>query len=79
MNDGIKLLKKTGIRFSGIRDMRDLPEDEHLHKQEWETDKGVVRTGSGFQDVRAHVYLTIGLFNMTLAYRSDEGEEIAAE
>jgi hypothetical protein len=29
--------------------------------------------------IRAHVYLTIGMFNMTLAYRSKEGEEIAQE
>lgn len=29
--------------------------------------------------IRAHVYLTIGMFNMTLAYRSHEGEEIAQE
>jgi hypothetical protein len=29
--------------------------------------------------IRAHVYLTIGMFNMTLAYRSQEGEEIARE
>lgn len=27
--------------------------------------------------IRSHVYLTIGMFNMTLAYRSEEGELIA--
>lgn len=29
--------------------------------------------------IRAHVYLTIGMFNMTLAYRSEEGEQIASQ
>ncbi len=29
--------------------------------------------------IRAHVFLTIGMFNMTLAYRSEQGEQIAEE
>jgi hypothetical protein len=29
--------------------------------------------------IRAHVFLTIGMFNMTLAYRTEEGEQIAEE
>lgn len=171
-----ELKHKRGINFvipaktdmvitNDIRGMRDLPEDEDLHRQEWKTEKGVVRTigaaglrtfdeyrnpkhkkgeiaainavmvtcwegldykrgnekvflssldvseprevidrydlrslieNCGNRDlkqgwlinrfpkkqvdaIRAHVFLTIGMFNMTLAYRSDEGEEIAAE
>lgn len=148
-----------------IRGMRELPEDEYLHRQQWETEKGTVRAVSvaglrtfddyhdpkhkraegepinvvmvtcwdgheyrpgkekvflasldvseprqvidrydlrsliencGNRDlkqgwlinkypkkevnaIRAHVYLTIGMFNMTLAYRSEEGEQIASE
>jgi hypothetical protein len=148
-----------------IRGMRNLPEDEHLHRQEWDTEKGTVHAlgvagltildeyrdtkrkkasphpinavmvtswegedykpgeekvfltsldvhtprevidrydlrslieNCGNRDlkqgwlinkypkkqvdaIRAHVYLTIGMFNMTLAYRSQEGEEIAQE
>jgi hypothetical protein len=148
-----------------IRGMRNLPEDQHLRRQEWDTEKGRVHavgvagltTLDGYRDpkrkkvspqpinavmvtrwegddykpgeekvfltslhggvprevidhydlrsliencgnrdlkqgwlinkyprkhvdaIRAHVYLTIGMFNMTLAYRSREGEEIAQE
>lgn len=148
-----------------IRGMRNLPEDERLRRQEWDTEKGTVRalgvagltTLDGYRDpkrkkvspqpvnavmvtswqgeeyepgeekvfltsldvltprevidrydlrsliencgnrdlkqgwlinkypkkhvdaIRAHVYLTIAMFNMTLAYRSEEGEEIAQE
>ena len=29
--------------------------------------------------IRAHVFLTIGMFNMSLAYRTEQGENIAAE
>lgn len=29
--------------------------------------------------IRAHVFLTIGMFNMTLAYRTEQGEQIAEE
>jgi len=157
---------KTNLTITNdIRGMRDLPEDANLHRQVWETKKGVVKTigVAGFRTfdeyhdpkhktaepeqinavmvmcwegleymrgkekafltsldvseprqvidrydlrsliencgnrdlkqgwlinnypkkqvdaIRAHVYLTLGMFNMTLAYRSDEGEEIAAE
>lgn len=145
-----------------IRGMRDLPDDEDLHRQEWKTDKGLVcvigvkdlTTFDTFRDpkrkskkndpinavmvtcwddheykpgkekvfltsidvneprvvidqydlrsliencgnrdlkqgwlinkypkkevnsIRAHVYLTIGMFNMTLAYRTEQGENI---
>lgn len=148
-----------------IRGMRNLPEDEHLRRQEWDTEKGTVHavgvrsltTFDQYRDpkrkrvsphpvnavmvtrwegddykpgqekvfltsldvhvprdvidrydlrsliencgnrdlkqgwlinkyprkhvdaIRSHVYLTIGMFNMTLAYRSREGEEIAQQ
>ncbi len=157
--------KTDMIITNDIRGMRDLPEDEYLHRQQWETEKGTVRavgvaglrTFDEYRDpkrksaegapinaamvtcwdgweykpgkekvfltsldvnkprvvideydlrsliencgnrdlkqgwlinkypkkqvdaIRAHVYLTIGMFNMTLAYRSDEGEEITSE
>ncbi|MDP2896918.1 MAG: transposase [bacterium] len=157
---------KTDMAVSqDIRGMRRLPEDEHLRRQEWDTEEGTVRavgvagltTFDEYRDprrkrtspqpinavmvtcwegheytpgeekvfltslgvhtprevidrydlrsliencgnrdlkqgwlinkypkkqvdaIRAHVYLTIGMFNMTLAYRSHEGEEIAQE
>jgi len=157
--------KKNLIITNDIRGMRDLPEDANLHRQEWETKKGVVKTigVAGFRTfdeyhdpkrktaepeqinavmvtcwdgqeykpgkekvflssldvskprvvideydlrsliencanrdlkqgwlinkypkkevnaIRAHVFLTIGMFNMSLAYRSEEGEQIAEE
>jgi len=157
---------KTNLVITNdIRGMRDLPEDANLHRQQWETEKGVVRTigVAGFQTfdeyhdpkrktaepeqinavmvtcwdgqeykpgkekvflssldvseprvvideydlrsliencanrdlkqgwlinkypkkevnaIRAHVFLTIGMFNMTLAYRTEEGDQIADE
>lgn len=157
---------KTDMTITNdIRGMRDLPEDEHLHRQEWNTEKGTVRTvgvaefrtfdeyhdpkrkraeaqpinavmvicwdgreyepgkekvfltsldvsmprividdydlrslieNCGNRDlkqgwlinkypkkevnsIRAHVFLTIGMFNMTLAYRTEQGEYIAQE
>jgi len=157
---------KTDMAVSeDIRGMRDLPQDETLHRQQWHTEQGTVRalgvaalaTFDAYHDpkrkraqaepinavmvtcwagheykpgkekvfltsldvnrprevvdrydlrsliencgnrdlkqgwlinkypkkqvdaIRAHVYLTIGMFNMTLAYRSEEGEEIAQE
>lgn len=157
---------KTDMAVSkDIRGMRNLPEDAHLHRQEWDTEKGTIHAlgvaglttldeyrdpkrkkaspqpinavmvtswegedykpgeekvfltsldvhtprevidrydlrslieNCGNRDlkqgwlinkypkkqvdaIRAHVYLTIGMFNMTLAYRSKEGEEIAQE
>jgi hypothetical protein len=157
---------KTNLTVTNdIRGMRDLPEDDHLHRQQWETHKGIVKAMgvAGFQTfdeyhdpkrkqaepepinavmvtcwegweykpgeekvfltsldasqprvviddydlrsliencgnrdlkqgwlinkfpkkevnaVRAHVFLTLGMFNLTLAYRSEEGEQIAEE
>jgi len=157
---------KTDMAVSeDIRGMRDLPQDETLHRQQWHTEQGTVRalgvaaltTFDAYHDpkrkraeaqpinavmvtcwagqeykpgqekvfltsldvnrprevvdrydlrsliencgnrdlkqgwlinkypkkqvdaIRAHVYLTIGMFNMTLAYRSKEGDEIAKE
>ncbi len=157
---------KTDMTITNdIRGMRDLPEDKCLHRQEWNTEKGTVRTvgvaefrtfdeyhdpkrkhaeaqpinavmvtcwdgreyepgkekvfltsldvsmprividdydlrslieNCGNRDlkqgwlinkypkkevnsIRAHVFLTIGMFNMTLAYRTEQGEEIAQE
>ena len=157
---------KTNLTITNdIRGMRDLPEDANLHRQEWETKKGEVKTigVAGFHTfdeyhdpkrktaepeainavmvtcwdgqeykqgkekvflssldvskprvvideydlrsliencanrdlkqgwlinkypkkevsaIRAHVFLTIGMFNMTLAYRTEEGEQIANE
>jgi len=154
---------KTNLEITAdIRGMRDLPEDDILHRQEWKTDKGVVRAigvkdlttfetfrnpkckskkndpinvvmvtcwdgdeynpgkekvfltsldvgeprvvidqydlrslieNCGNRDlkqgwlinkypkkevnaIRAHVYLTISMFNMTLAYRTEQGENI---
>jgi len=157
--------KTNLIITNDIRGMRDLPEDANLHRQKWETKKGVVKTigVAGFRTfdeyhdpkrktaepeeinavmvtcwdgqeykpdkekvflssldvskprvvideydlrsliencanrdlkqgwlinkypkkevnaIRAHVFLTIGMFNMSLAYRSKEGEQIAEE
>jgi hypothetical protein len=157
---------KTNLTITNdIRGMRDLPEDANLHRQEWDTKKGAIKTigVAGFRTldeyhdpklkkaqpeqinavmvtcwdgkeynpgkekvfltsldvskprlvideydlrsliencgnrdlkqgwlinrypkkevnaIRAHVFLTIGMFNMTLAYRSDEGERITDE
>lgn len=155
--------KKNLEITTDMRGMRDLPEDDDLHRQEWKTDKGLVRavgvkdlttfdtfrnpkrksqkndslnavmvtcwdgheyepgkekvflTSLGVDEprvaidqydlrnliencgnrdlkqgwlinkypkkevnaIRAHVYLTIGMFNMTLAYRTEQGENIA--
>lgn len=171
-----QLKHKWGIEFvipaktdmvitKDIRGMRELAEDEDLHRQEWETKKGAVRTVGvaglktfdGYRDpkrkkpesaainavmvtcwdgreyrpgkekvfltsldvskprvvideydlrsliencanrdlkqgwlinkfpkkevnaIRAHVFLTIGMFNMTLVYRTEQGEQIAEE
>jgi hypothetical protein len=157
--------KTNLIITNDIRGMRDLPEDANLHRQQWETEKGVVKTigVAGFRTfeeyhdpkrktakpeqinavmvtcwdgheykpgkekvfltslniskprvvideydlrsliencanrdlkqgwlinrhpkkqvdaIRAHVFLTIGMFNMSLAYRTDQGEQIADE
>jgi len=155
---------KTNLTITNdIRGMRDLPQDEDLHRQQWETNKGVVRTvgvaglrtfdeyhnpkrkraeadpinavmvtcWDGYEykpgkekvflssldvskprvvideydlrsliencanrdlkqgwlinkypkkevnAIRAHIFLTIGMFNMSLAYRSEEGEQVA--
>lgn len=154
--------KKNLEITTDMRGMRDIPDGEYLHRQEWKTDKGVVRAigvselktfetygnpqhkskkndpinavmvtcwdghkykpgkekvfltsldvkeprvvidrydlrslieNCGNRDlkqgwlinkypkkeinsIRAHVYLTIGMFNMTLAYRTEQGENI---
>lgn len=154
--------KTDMIITNDIRGLRELPEDEALHRQQWETQKGAVRTvgvaglrtfdeyhdpkhkkaegeainavmvtcwdgweyepgkekvfltsldvskprvviddydlrslieNCGNRDlkqgwlinqypkkqvdaIRAHVFLTIGMFNMTLAYRTEQGEDI---
>jgi len=157
--------KTNLIVTNDIRGMRDLPGDANLHRQTWETEKGLIRTigVGGFRTfdeyhdpkrkrakpepinavmvtcwdgkdykpgkekvflssleistpriiiddydlrsliencanrdlkqgwlinkypkkqidaIRAHVFLTIGMFNMSLAYRTEQGENIAEE
>lgn len=157
--------KTNLIITNDIRGMRNMAEDENLHRQEWETKKGAVRTvgvaglktfdeyrnpkrkkaeieainavmvtcwddkeykpgkekvflssldvgkprvviddydlrsliencanrdlkqgwlinkypKKQIDAIRAHVFLTIGMFNMTLAYRTEQGENIAEE
>ncbi len=157
--------KKNLLITHDIRGMRELPEDANLHRQKWETEKGVVKTigvgelrtfdeyhdskrkraepepinavmvmcwdGKDYKPgkekvflssldvgtpriiiddydlrsliencanrdlkqgwlinkypkkqenaIRAHVFLTIGMFNMSLAYRTEQGENIAGE
>lgn len=157
---------KTNLVITAdIRGMRELPEDENLRRQEWQTQKGLIKTigvagfttfdeyhdpkrkpaipeainavmvtcwdGQKYEPgkekvfltsldvskprvvideydlrsliencanrdlkqgwlinkypkkevnaIRAHVFLTIGMFNMTLAYRSEQGEQITEE
>ena len=88
---------KTNLTITNdIRGMRDLAEDANLHRQQWETKKGLVKTigVAGFRTFEEYrdpkrkraepdpinaVMVTCWDGYESLAYRTDQGEQIAEE